>query len=99
MNATYTKLRSGEWGIRVEGDIRSGNSILVRKKNGEAKPETVDRVIWCGDGITLCSVLRGRSGSGGGTRTSGKVCWETGARCYSTDGSPYCDECGDHMYR
>lgn len=104
MTASYTKLRSGDWGIRVEGNIQNGNSILVTKKSGETKPETVDKVIWRGDGITLCTISRGHTGTGGSrnggkVRTSKKVCWETGANCYSHDGSPYCEECGDHMYR
>lgn len=98
MTATYTKLRSGDWGIRVEGEIHAGNSILVEKKSGETKTETVNRVIWSGNGISLCTIAR-RGRTGNTTRSSSKVCWETGTSCYSTDGSPYCEECGDHMYR
>ena len=64
--ATYTKLSDGSGGIRVRGGAPSaGSQIRVTKKAGTVKVETVDRVVWRGDGITLCSIRRsGRSGSG-----------------------------------
>lgn len=61
--ATYTKLRDGSWGIRVKGGAPApGAQIRVKKKAGTVKVETIDQVVWRGDGITLCSIRRsGRS--------------------------------------
>lgn len=54
--ATYTKLKSGEWGIRIQGAATKGGQVTVTKKSGETKVETVDRVLWSGSGITLCTI-------------------------------------------
>jgi len=54
--ATYTKLRSGDWGIRVQGSVEAGAVLTVTKKSGEAKAETVAKVVWSGNGITLCAI-------------------------------------------
>lgn len=61
-NATYTKLRDGSWGIRVEGEKPVvGQVIIVRKKSGETRNETVKAVLWSGDGVNLCSIKSGDS--------------------------------------
>lgn len=54
--ATYTKLKSGAWGIRVAGAAKKGDRIAVTKKSGERKVETVTAVVWAGDGVTLCAI-------------------------------------------
>lgn len=60
MNATYTKLRSGEWGIRVQGGtVREGQTVTVRKQSGETKTETVKKVVFAGNGIQLCAIGSG----------------------------------------
>lgn len=56
MSATYTKLRDGSWGVRVQGPVKAGETITVTKKGGETKRETVAAVLWTGDGVSLCSV-------------------------------------------
>jgi hypothetical protein len=56
--ATYTKLKSGDWGIRVQGIVRAGDKVTVRKKSGESKVETVEKVLWAGDGVSLCMIRR-----------------------------------------
>lgn len=63
MTATYTKLKSGEWGIRVETTIppEPGATITVRKKDGTTKTETIAKVVWSGNGISLCTI--GSTGS------------------------------------
>lgn len=58
MAASYTKLRSGDWGIRVPGRVKAGDLVNVTKKSGEVITETIDRVIWSGSGCSLCSVVR-----------------------------------------
>lgn len=61
---TYTKLRDGNWGVRLDRQIpRSewhdlvGQQVAVRKKDGTCKTETIDRILWSGSGITLCSII------------------------------------------
>jgi hypothetical protein len=56
MAATYTKLQSGEWGIRVTGSVTPGAKVVVTKKSGETKEETVGKVVWAGNGISLCTI-------------------------------------------
>ena len=59
--ATYTKLHDGNWGVRVEGSAKAGDRVTVSKKSGESKTETIARVLWSGNGITLCSIDSGVS--------------------------------------
>lgn len=47
MATTFTKLRSGGWGIRVEGERpQDGARVNVTKKDGSATTVVVARVIW-----------------------------------------------------
>lgn len=83
MNASYTKLKDESWGIRVEGGTpKPGQSITVRKKSGETKTETVNRVLWSGNGVSLCSIsaTAGKTGTSSKGRTPG-VCEKCGDRC------------------
>lgn len=90
MEATYTKLRSGDWGVRVQGIPEPGQSVLVRRKDGKAKWETIHRVLWRGDGIALCSIVE-RSYRGGPriprreSDEETRICWECGARFTRAD--------------
>lgn len=85
--ATYTKLRSGEWGVRVIGGARQGQTLTVQKKSGETKRETVGRVLWTGSDsrtgqiMSLCTIGRGSASSPRLRR----------------DGTYECDECGDYV--
>lgn len=65
MTGTYTKLRSGEWGVRLaqEAKLKPGDTVTVVKKSGESKVETVRSVVWSGQGITLLAIeIRDRNG-------------------------------------
>jgi hypothetical protein len=54
--ATYTKLRSGDWGIRGRGLVE-GRDVTVTKKSGETKTERVTKIIWTGsDGTQLATI-------------------------------------------
>ncbi len=68
MKATYSKLRDGSWGVRVEGTVSEGASVTVTKKSGESKSETIRRVLWSGGGISLCAI----GGSNGHSHTSSR---------------------------
>jgi hypothetical protein len=60
--ASYTKLQSGDWGVRVSGTAPAvGATVTVTKRDGTAKVEIVDRVLWAGTGrdgqpAALCSI-------------------------------------------
>lgn len=86
MQATFTKLRSGDWGIRVEGSPPAqGASISVAKRDGSRDVVVVDRVLWSGDGIALCAIQR--RGRAARRPRSWRPCGYPGC-------SPsYCDEC------
>lgn len=60
MNATYTKLRDGNWGLRVEGAPQVGDAVTVVKKSGDTEERVIGRVVWTGerDGktISLCAI-------------------------------------------
>ena len=71
---TYAKLRDGTWGIRAEGTVRAGETVTVRKKDGPTKTETVGKVLWEGEGVTLASIGSSNTGKSRG----GAVCAECG---------------------
>jgi hypothetical protein len=53
LQATFTKLRSGEWGIRIVHETpfdapAAGDEIEVTKKDGSTDTATVKNVIWTG---------------------------------------------------
>jgi hypothetical protein len=81
MSATYTKLKSGEWGLRIEGTAKPGETVTVRKKSGEQETRTVGKVVWSGNGISLCTVAgapAARPGSRRPRSRGGEVCQECG---------------------
>jgi hypothetical protein len=59
---TYTKLKNGNWGIRVDGPAKAGQGVEVYTKAGDGKVETIERVLWSGPDaktgktISLCSI-------------------------------------------
>lgn len=55
--ASYTKLRSGDWGVRVTGDVKPGDRLMVTNRSMKARSEQIDKVIWRGDDVTLCSLV------------------------------------------
>lgn len=53
---TYTKLKNGEWGIRIEGQAQAGSTITVTKKSGEKQTVTIGKVVWSDSQISLCTI-------------------------------------------
>ena len=45
MNNTYTRLRTGDWGIRVSGQAKPGQSVDVTTRAGEVKRELIEAVV------------------------------------------------------
>lgn len=106
--ATYTKLRSGEWGIRTTYPINGVRQVQVTKKSGETKNEIAGREIWHGNGIYLYTIERsgkrrdsygnsvssGASYRAGVTAPHGRVCPRCGSRECAKAWNPHdlCDE-------
>jgi len=58
-NASFTKLRSGDWGIRVEGLlVRPGDRVTVRRKDWTRTEEVVSRVVWRDGLVAICEIGR-----------------------------------------
>ena len=55
-SVTYTKLKTGDWGLRIQGSVKPGDAVTVSKKNGDVKRETVGKVVWTGNGISLATI-------------------------------------------
>lgn len=56
--ASYTKLQSGAWGVRITGATppKTGQRVTVTKKDGSTATETINRVVWSGNGVYLCAI-------------------------------------------
>jgi len=58
-NATWMRLKSGQWGLRVFGeDAQEGEAVVVTKRDGSAEEKTIARVLWSGKGLAICAVER-----------------------------------------
>lgn len=53
---TFSKLRDGNWGVRVQGNPEPGDTVMVTRKDGRKSVQTVDQVVWKGGGVTLVSI-------------------------------------------
>lgn len=89
MAASYTKLKSGGWGVRVEGQVKEGDTVTVTKKSGEKKQETVSRVLWRGDGVAICEVGEARR------QPVCCACKQVLSRSRTIRGVRYCEDCGE----
>ena len=94
MQATYSKLKNGSWGIRVVGYVPGvGTSVTVRKKDGSEKEETVEAVVWSGtsDGkpIALCSIKQ--------KTPQAKTSARSNEPRLRRNGTYECEECGDYV--
>lgn len=58
MAITYTKLKDGSWGIRSTEAIRDGQAVRVMKKDGTVKDETIEKIVWNGNGVWLAALRR-----------------------------------------
>lgn len=91
IKASYAKLRSGDWGVRIEARINTkplpGDEVLVRKASGETKTETVGAVVWSGGGVFLCSIRRSEASQPRRSSRAWRPCGYPGCN------PGYCDEC------
>lgn len=67
---TYKKLNDGTWGISGR-NLTVGQTVVVRKKSGETKRETVAAIKWKGsDGFCYASIVAGDSSNSSGSNHS-----------------------------
>lgn len=89
--ATFTRLRSGEWGLRVVGKVGPGDRVLARRQSGQAQMMVCGEVVWSGrdhgDFITVTTISKTRT-------ASGPCSCEVGA----TDGPCGCDSVVAYSY-
>lgn len=87
---TYTRLNSGDWGLRGY-HLEPGAVVRVARKSGDSKAETVGRVVWRGpDGLCLATIGRASGYGRSSSRRSSGSSWdrrrETFRRRYGWDG-------------
>ena len=87
MNATYTKLKDGNWGLRIQGITDNLNAVTVTKKSGEIKTEYVGRILWRGNGIMLATIAKAKR------QTRREI-----AELESRRGPGYCHKCHSYCY-
>src|SRR5512142_1366910 len=90
MAISYTKLKSGNWGIRSDKILKEGEVVSVTTKAGKTNTETVKKVIWTDGKAWLAAIEEKRQpAQRGGNKpyeceecgdrvTPGTQCWETG---------------------
>lgn len=69
-NATPIKLKSGDWGAKVNGIPAEGDAITITTKSGKSWEATVSKVVWHKGDVAICVTQkrsrRQRMGSGHG---------------------------------
>lgn len=54
---SYSKLKSGNWGVRSTQEIVQGDTVVVTMKSGETREEVVERIVWSGDGVWIAALV------------------------------------------
>ena len=60
MKASFKRMKSGDWGIKVEGDhqtLQPGQTVTVTKKSGETKDVVVEAVMYTDEECALCTIV------------------------------------------
>lgn len=55
---TFARLRSGEWGIRIEGKARTGEKAVITKRDGGTSTVRIGEIVWSGEGTTLATIAK-----------------------------------------
>ena len=68
IQASPTKLRSGEWGAKVQtANVSEGDSIQITTRAGKSWTASVAKVVWRGEGVAIVA-----------TRSKPKTCTVNG---------------------
>jgi len=55
-SASFTKLDSGEWGMRVDGRVRPGETVEIAKRDGSKTRRVVGKIVKAGAGFTIATL-------------------------------------------
>ena len=79
MSTTFTKLRSGNWGVRGVG-LTAGLAVGVAKRDGSISNVTIDKVIWTDGKVQIASIKTDRAATAARySRPAGHSCECCGA--------------------
>lgn len=112
MKATYTKLKSGEWGVKVEGDVGETTNaarlgaVKVAKKDGSVKEQRLGKQVWESPDHTVRIFATESSGTATapttrrpyGVRTESDYCRCRWCGKKTRSGDDWCDCCGRANY-
>lgn len=71
LSATFTKLRDGSWGMRIQGEAGPGDRVVTTRQDGRSQVLTVGEVVWqgrdraTGSTITVATISRSRHATDG----------------------------------
>lgn len=86
--ATFKKLKDGSWGLLVnKADVRPGDQVLTVTKAGQRSTKTVGKVLWSGQGVSICSIADEKSDRGFDRQPVRRA----------PGGKIECEECGDFV--
>lgn len=93
--ATPARLRDGSWGARVAGTVCVGDTVTITTRAGKTWQARVERVVWTGEGVTLCATASASATVSRRRRRGARYCEGWGADNPHSPRPPYtCDECG-----
>lgn len=56
ITASPTKLRSGNWGAKIQGaKVREGDTVTITTRSGKSWDAEVVKVVWSGSGVSICA--------------------------------------------
>lgn len=90
---TFTKLRTGNWGVKLPGRARAGQEVMVQTRAGEQKRVVVGRVVWSGNDVSICTIAsQARTATvSNGQEYCGGICPVRHKRCCQANGP--CHDC------
>ena len=62
-SASFTKLRDGSWGVRVDGDADEGDTVTVRRRDGSKESKRLGRLVHDGGDYKLFKMTKAGSGT------------------------------------
>ena len=78
VTATPTKLNNGDWGAKVSGTIKVGDTIRITTKAGKTWTSVVSKVVWSGSGAAIVATSKKPSTC----RVAGKSYKRESGYCY-----------------
>lgn len=69
LEGSFTKLRNGDWGLRIQGQANPGDKVKTTRRDGRSQWLTVGEVVWRGKDratgqlVTVTTITRDRTAS------------------------------------